>query len=122
MLRNNENLRVLNKGICILLLFTTFFLFYYKDLSFNQTTIVLFTFVGIYATTESIIELKTDSILKRHSILFAVSSVFIIALLAISLVTSSINVLVSMIILAAFSFSTALFFSIVDWTNKRKQK
>ena len=122
MLRNNENIRVLNKGICILLMFTTFFLFYYKNLSFNQTTIVLFTFVGIYATTESIIELKMDSILKRHSILFAVPSVFIIALLAISLVTSSINVFVSMIILAAFSFSTALFFSIVDWTNKRKQK
>ncbi len=100
-----------------------FFLFVFKIFSSNQFFIYLFALMGVYVVIDSMLKIKVDSILKRYQIPFTVSLVLVIVLLASFLITSSFNSdFFSVIIFATFALSLALFFSIMEWNNKRKQK
>jgi hypothetical protein len=80
----------------------------------------LFALMGVYVVVDSMLKIKVDSILKRYQIPFTASLVLVIVLLASFLITSF-NSFFSVIILAAFALLLGLFFSILEWNNKRKQ-
>ena len=123
MLRRYGKYRVLTYGIYLFFLFMDFFLFVFKIFSSNQFFIYLFALMGVYVVIDSMLKIKVDSILKRYQIPFTVSLVLVIVLLASFLITSSFNSdFFSVIIFATFALSLALFFSILEWNNKRKQK
>ena len=122
MLRRYGKYRVLTYGIYLFFLFMDFFLIVYRIFSYNQFYMYLFALMGVYVVIDSMLKTKVDSILKRHQIPFTVSLTLMIVVLASFLITSSINSNFSVIILATFAFSLALFFSILEWNNKRKTK
>ena len=113
--------RYVFRGIYLLVLFLAYFLFVYKILSPNQTFIFLFAVAGAYTVMESMLQIKTDSILKRHKILFTVPPLIATILLAIFLSIFSTNIFFTYLILVVPAFSIALSVSITDWNNKRKQ-
>ena len=122
MLRRYGKFRVLTYVIYLLFLFIDFFLVVYKVLSFDQFYMYLFGLMGTYVVIDSLLKAKKDSLLKRHQMLFTVSIVLTIVLLTTFLITSSINSAFSVIIIAGFALSIALFFQTMEWNNKRKTK
>lgn len=122
MLRRYGKYRVLTYCIYLFFLFMDFFLIVYKIFSFNQFYMYFFALMGVYVVIDSMLKIKVDSFLKRYQIPFTISLVIVIVLLTSFLITSSFNSDFSVIILAAFALSLALFFRISEWNNKRKQK
>ena len=82
----------------------------------------LFALMGVYVVIDSMLKTKVDAMLKRLQIPFKVSVTLLIVVLASFLISSSINGNFYVMLLTTFAFSLALFFSILEWNNKRKTK